>query len=75
MQVQATTDSKHGKPVAASLLNRNFSASRLNHAYVGDITYIHTREGSLYLAVFIGPVFALCSGLVDEQPNDRRAGL
>ncbi|SHM00506.1 Transposase InsO and inactivated derivatives [Vreelandella subglaciescola] len=50
---KATTNSKHGKPVASNLLNRTFSAAQPDQAYVGDITYIPTREGWLYLAVFI----------------------
>ena len=48
-----TTDSTHNLPVAQNLLNRNFSPDRPNTAYVGDITYIPTREGWLYLAVVI----------------------
>jgi transposase InsO family protein len=57
---KATTNSKHDKPVAPNLLNRNFSAEKPDQAYVGDITYIPTREGWLYLAVFID----LCSRAV-----------
>jgi transposase InsO family protein len=34
-------------------LNRNFTASALNQKWVGDITYLATPEGWLYLAVFI----------------------
>ena len=48
-----TTDSNHALPVAANLLNRDFSPSKPNQAYVGDITYIPTQEGWLYLAVVI----------------------
>lgn len=50
---KATTNSKHDKPVAPNLLNRNFTVDAPNVAYVGDITYIPTREGWLYLAVII----------------------
>ena len=50
---KATTDSSHNKPVAENLLNRNFKREQPNEAYVGDITYIRTREGWLYLSVFI----------------------
>ena len=50
---KATTDSSHNKPVAENLLNRNFNRDQPNEAYVGDITYIRTREGWLYLSVFI----------------------
>ena len=50
---RATTDSKHGLPVAHNVLNREFSPQRPNTHYVGDITYIWTQEGWLYLAVVI----------------------
>ncbi|MDP4153289.1 MAG: DDE-type integrase/transposase/recombinase [Bacillota bacterium] len=36
-----------------NILNRVFSASKKNQIWVGDITYIPTRHGFLYLAVFI----------------------
>ncbi len=48
-----TTDSKHHLPVAPNLLNRDFSATQPNQKWVGDITYIWTNEGWLYLAVVI----------------------
>ena len=50
---KATTDSKHTFPVAPNLLNRRFSVSTPNCVWVGDITYIWTFEGWLYLAVVI----------------------
>lgn len=34
-----------------NLLQRNFSASRPNQKWVTDITYIQTRQGTLYLSV------------------------
>lgn len=48
-----TTDSKHSLPIASNLLDRNFKSNQPNQAYVGDITYIPTQEGWLYLAVVI----------------------
>jgi putative transposase len=45
-----TTDSKHSRAVAENLLERQFTASKPNEAWLGDITYIWTREGWLYLA-------------------------
>ena len=50
---KATTDSEHQLPVAPNLLNRMFTVTRLNCVWVGDITYIWTSEGWLYLAVVI----------------------
>lgn len=47
---KATTDSAHSLPVAPNLLNQDFAVSRPNQVWVGDITYIATEEGWLYLA-------------------------
>ena len=48
-----TTDSNHSLPVAPNLLDRKFSPPQPNTHYVGDITYIPTQEGWLYLATVI----------------------
>jgi len=48
-----TTDSNHNLPIAPNLLNRDFYASAPDIKYVGDITYIATGEGWLYLATVI----------------------
>lgn len=50
---RVTTDSKHLQPVANNLLDRQFSCNAPNKFYVGDITYIPTDEGWLFLAVVI----------------------
>ncbi len=50
---RATTDSAHSLPVAENLLDRQFSATAPNRAWVSDITAIATREGWWYLAVII----------------------
>jgi putative transposase len=47
---KATTNSNHNYPVAPNLLNKDFKANRINQKWVGDITYIATQEGWLYLA-------------------------
>jgi len=54
---RVTTDSKHRWPVAANRLQRQFKVSRPDTVWAGDITYIRTREGWLYLAVLLD----LCS--------------
>lgn len=48
-----TTDSEHDDPVAENLLQQDFSADAPNQKWVGDITYIATKEGWLYLATVI----------------------
>lgn len=50
---KATTNSKHSLPVAENLLGREFTVTRPNEVWCGDITYIRTDEGWLYLAVFL----------------------
>lgn len=48
-----TTDSRHDLPVARNLLARNFSPTAPNKSWAGDITYVATAEGWLFLAVVI----------------------
>ena len=51
-----TTDSKHGYGIAHNLLCRRFGVKEtggINKAWCGDITYIRTAEGWLYLAVLL----------------------
>lgn len=47
---KSTTNSNHSYPICENLLKRNFLADTLNSKWVGDITYIKTDEGWLYLA-------------------------
>lgn len=48
-----TTDSNHSRPVAENVLNREFEVIQANQVWAGDITYVPTREGWLYLAVVL----------------------
>ncbi len=48
-----TTDSSHGRPVAPDLVDREFHAEAPNRVWVGDITYLWTKEGWMYLAVWV----------------------
>ena len=47
---KATTNSRHDHPVAENLLNQEFTVSDPGMVLGGDITYIPTDEGWLYLA-------------------------
>jgi putative transposase len=47
---KATTNSRHGLPVAKNVLDRDFKADKPGQKMVSDITYIPTDEGWLYLA-------------------------
>ena len=48
-----TTDSRHSLPIAENLLARDFSPAAPDQVWSGDITYIATDEGWLYLAAVI----------------------
>ena len=48
-----TTDSKHHLPVAPDLVQRRFNPTAPNLVWSGDITYLPTDEGWLYLAAVL----------------------
>ena len=51
-----TTNSQHPHPVVENVLARRFSVKEIaatNRVWAGDITYVPTREGWLYLAVIL----------------------
>jgi transposase InsO family protein len=50
---KATTDSRHSYPIAPNRLQRCFDAPTTDRIWVGDITYLWTREGWLYLAIVL----------------------
>lgn len=50
-QFKVTTDSRHNYPIAANLLNRDFSVDQPGKVWVSDITYIRTKQGWLYLTI------------------------
>ena len=50
---KATTDSDHTFNISPNLLDRDFTADLPNQKWAGDISYIWTREGWLYLAVIL----------------------
>jgi len=48
-----TTQSDHAYPVSENILARNFTPSAPNQVWAGDITYVATAEGWIYLAVVL----------------------
>lgn len=53
---RVTTNSKHGHAIAENHLDRHFAPMEIeasNRVWAGDITYVSTREGWLYLAVVL----------------------
>ena len=50
---KVTTNSKHNQPVYDNLVARQFDVKEKDSVYAGDITYVWTQEGWLYLAVIL----------------------
>ena len=50
---RVTTNSNHRQPVFENRLERDFSPAGADQVYAGDITYVWTQAGWLYLAVVI----------------------
>jgi len=50
---KVTTNSNHRQPLFDNVVDRQFDVDEPDQVYVGDITYLWTQEGWLYLAVVI----------------------
>jgi len=67
-----TTDSDHDRPVAANLLNREFSAEAPNQRWVGDTTELKIgASGKLYLAAILDLFSRVVVGWAISAVNDR----
>jgi putative transposase len=67
---KVTTDSKHELPIAPNLLDRQFDVAEPDKVWAGDITYIATDEGWLFLAVVID-LFSRQVGGWNMQPHTQ----
>jgi putative transposase len=70
-----TTDSRHEYPIAPNVLDRTFDVQGANQAWVGDVTYIPTGEGWLYLAVLLDLFSRRVVGWATSATNDRALAL
>jgi putative transposase len=70
-----TTDSRHTHPIAPNLLDRHFEPKAANEAWAGDVTYIATGEGWLYLAVLLDLFSRRVVGWATSAVNDRGLAL
>ena len=67
-----TTMSDHDQPVAANLLNRQFTAARPNQRWVGDTTeFVIGESGKLYLAAILDLFSRFTVGWALSAVNDR----
>lgn len=74
--VPRTTDSRHEKPIADNVLDRDFAAESPDRKWVADITYVPTGEGWLYLAAVLDCFSRKIVGwsMADHMETDLVAG-
>jgi transposase InsO family protein len=73
---KCTTDSNHAHPVAANLLDRQFSADASNQRWVGDTTeFVIGESGKLYLAAILDLFSRFAVGWAVSAVNDRHLTL
>ena len=70
-----TTDSRGTKAPAPNRLRRDFRVCRPNRAWVGDVTYIPTRAGWVYLAVLLDLGSRRVVGWATSRTNDTDLAL
>jgi putative transposase len=73
---KCTTMSDHGQPVAANLLDRQFTAAAPNRRWVGDTTeFVIGESGKLYLAAILDLFSRFIVGWAVSAVNDRHLTL
>ena len=71
-RTRRTTDSNHAFPIAPNILNRDFTTTAPNQAWVTDITYVWTREGWLYVAAVLDLFSRMVVGWAMSERIDRQ---
>lgn len=66
-----TTHSNPGLPTPPNRLERKFTAEAPNRVWAGDVTYLPTREGFLYLAVLLDLYSRRVVGWAMSEHNDE----
>ena len=72
---KATTDSKHGYPIAPNILARKFNVDEQDRAWAGDVTAIWTSDGWLYLAHLLDLFSRRIVGWAVSSSNDTELAL
>jgi len=72
---KVTTNSRSTEAIAPNLLNRRFQIKRPNRVWLGDVTFVATRAGWLYLAVLLDLYSRKVIGWSMSERNDKRLAL
>lgn len=72
---KVTTNSKNTTWIAPNLLNRCFRTEQPNRVWVGDVTFIATRAGWLYLAILLDLYSRKIIGWSMSERIDKRLAL
>ena len=73
---KCTTMSDHDRPVAANLLDRQFTAAKPNQRWVGDTTeFVIGESGTLYLAAILDLFSRFIVGWAISAVNDRHLAI
>lgn len=66
-----TTDSRHDLPIPPNILDRKFTVDAPDRVWAGDVTFLPTREGWLYLAVLLDLFSRRVVGWAMSERNDE----
>jgi putative transposase len=70
-----TTDSKHSMPTPPNLVKREFDVKECDRVWAGDVTYLPTGEGWMFLAVLLDLYSRRVVGWALSERNDEQLTL